>query len=135
MRYCIQLLIISMMALLSCCNFLYTKPKVATVYIQPFYPFSQQRTAQVASEVERFYHCRVVLLPERKISEEAGSKSGRYSAPILLDKLDQQVRGKGGKILALTSYDIFTESHGVKEWGILAWETAPAMPALYPISD
>jgi len=119
------LFLICIVALLSACNFLNTKPADSTIYIQPFYPFSKERVAQVADEVQHFYHCRVLILPERKIYDEARSKSGRYSAPILLKLLDQQVKGRKEKILALTCYDVFCESNGVKEWGIFGLGNCP----------
>jgi len=112
-------------AFLAGCNLSQTKPAESTVYIQPFYPFSAERAKLVAKEAAAFYKCKVVLLPERDIYPEARSKSGRYSADTLLKLLDRQLAGKNGHILALTSYDIFTESHGVKEWGIFGLGNCP----------
>jgi archaemetzincin len=107
------------------CNYTTSQPQNTTIYIQPFYPFSHERVTQAATEIQNFYHCKVVVLPECKIYDEARSKSGRYSAPILLDLLDKKVRTKDSKILALTSYDIFHEDHGVKEWGIFGLGNCP----------
>lgn len=125
MRIRVLFISICLIALLSGCNFLHTPPKATTVYIQPFYPFSHDRAAQIAVEVQKFYHCNVVILHECKIYDTARSSTGRYSAHILLQKLEQQISGKNVKILALTSYDIFHESHGAKEWGIFGLGNCP----------
>ncbi|MCW3126137.1 MAG: Peptidase family [Bacteroidetes bacterium] len=96
-----------------------------TIFIQPFYPVTDV-FAQIASrELHDFYGSPIVILPTIKIYEKAHSATGRYSAPILLNCLSDLPRAKGYKILGLASFDIFTESRGVKEWGIFGLGNCP----------
>ena len=111
--------------LLSGCNFACKKTSSATIYIQPFYPFSNERALQVAAHVHKFYHCKVVILPATAIYENTKSTDGRYSAAKLLILLNKQLSDKKAKILGLTSNDIFCEKHGVKEWGIFGLGYCP----------
>jgi archaemetzincin len=121
------LLIVLSMGLLSSCRYSSARSggTSTVIYIQPFYPFSMVRARETAAVVESFYHCRVVILPETAIYAAAKSRSGRYSAPVLLSIMEQQMSGKEGKMIALTSSDIFCESRGVKEWGIFGLGDRP----------
>ena len=96
-----------------------------TIYIQPFYPFDNKLAGQVATEVQKFYHCNVLVLPVTKIYDDAKSPTSRYSASKFLGLLDKQLNGRKGKILALTSNDIFCEKNGIKEWGIFGLGNCP----------
>ena len=118
-------ILVSLIVLLNGCNYFYQKPAVTTVYIQPFFPFSRERALQVAYEVGNFYKCKVVVLSERKIYSEARSASGRYSAHILLGLLAKDLKDRNGKILALTSYDIFCKKNRVNEWGVFGLGECP----------
>ena len=133
---CRTALLLSCLLLSAACNFNGKKPGIKhnstgakfggdTIYIQPFYPFDNERAQRVAIEVQKFYHVHVLILQERKIYDEAKSPTGRYSAAKLLDLLDGQLNGRKGKMLGLTSYDIFCEKNGVKEWGIFGLGNCP----------
>jgi archaemetzincin len=111
--------------LLPGCNSVCKNTAAETIYIQPFYPFSNEHAQQIADSVHKFYHCKIVMLPAAPIYKDAKSASGRYSATKLLTLLGKQVSDKQTKILALTSEDIFCKKNGVKEWGIFGLGECP----------
>jgi archaemetzincin len=96
-----------------------------TIFVQPFFPVQLNFSRAISEEIGDFYKSPVVILPEKKLYSSARSVTGRYSAPLILDNLGKEKRASRYKIIGVTSYDIFCESHGVKEWGIFGLGNCP----------
>jgi archaemetzincin len=80
------------------------------VAIQPLGNFNQATIKFLSCNIQKFYGCRVVVLPSKDIPSQFfdNSKSPRYSADSLLRWLGNEAVDSIRSVLGITEKDIFT---------------------------
>ncbi|MCB1089226.1 MAG: hypothetical protein KDM63_19470, partial [Verrucomicrobiae bacterium] len=116
------------------------EPKARVIGIQPFEGIPEAHVQETKTALETYYQCTVLVLPERKLPEEAFTnvKSPRYRADKLLRFLEGVLPDDCDHLLGLTASDISTtkyedfETKRIKEpawkyedWGIFGLGQMP----------
>jgi archaemetzincin len=70
----------------------------------------------IVDSVQKFYNFKIDIVKDEIPEACYNSKHKRYNANKILDYLSTKYPNK--KVIALTSYDIYTVAHGSDHWGI-----------------
>ncbi len=83
---------------------------------------------ELKNNIEKFYSCKVILLPNQNIPSSAfNKKRQRYRADSLLIFLEQIKPDSVNFILGLTDFDISATVSNYKDWGVFGYGQCPGV--------
>lgn len=93
--------------------------KKIQIGIIPFSGVDVSYSKLLKSEIELFYNCEVIILPEQKLPDFAYYKPrNRYKADSLLKYLKIKLPKECNYILGITGKDISTKDETHEDWGV-----------------
>ena len=93
--------------------------KKIKIGILPFSEADASYSKLLKSEIELFYNCEVIILPEQKLPDFAFYKPrNRYKADSLLKYLKIKLPKECDYILGITGKDISTKDETHEDWGV-----------------